>query len=62
MLDRLGNTLRWLQESFAERAKQAFARRDAAEVGSRTAERADAEGHAYGVAEDEVRSAQETNE
>jgi hypothetical protein len=60
LLDRLKGVLEGLRESLSGKAEQAYGERDAAQKGmdKRAADYAEGEGHAYGVAEGEIRDAQ----
>ena len=64
MLDRLKGVLDGLRESLSGKAEQAYTERDAAQKGmdKRSADYAEGEGHAYGVAEGEIRDAQKAAE
>ncbi len=61
MLDGLKKVLEGLRESLSGKAEDAYAERDAAhkEMDERAADYAAGESHAYGVAEGEIRDAQE---
>jgi hypothetical protein len=60
VLDRLKDILEGLRESLSGKADQAYVERDAAQKGmdKRAADYAEGEGHAYGIAEGEIRDAQ----
>lgn len=59
MFDRLTTTLRRLRLTLSGKAEQAYKDRDAASHDSRAEAYSEGEGHAYGVASDEVRDAEE---
>ena len=61
MLDILKRTLARLRETLTGRADQAYKDRDQAGASIREQDYAAGEAHAYGVASDEVREAQEEN-
>jgi hypothetical protein len=58
---RLNETLKRLRASLSRKADDAYTDRDKATTPCE-AKYAEGEGHAYGVAEDEIRQAQEDNE
>lgn len=58
MLDRLATTLRRLRLTLSGKAEQAYKDRDAASDDSRAEAYSEGEGHAYGVASDEIRDAE----
>jgi len=62
MLKPLKQVLDRLRTSFSGRADQAYEDRDAAKGSAEKAAYAEGEGHAYGIASDEVRDAQDENE
>ena len=62
MLDQLRNTLSRLRGSLAQKAEDAYSDRDAADGGSFAEAYAKGEAHAYGVASDEVRTAEKDGE
>lgn len=59
MIDLLRKTLRRLRAGFSKKAEQAYRDRDAARDRSHAQAYAAGEAHAYGVASDEVRDAQD---
>jgi hypothetical protein len=62
MLNRLRTAIKRLRRSLFEKAEAAYDERDAAEDGSKAEAYAAGEAHAYGVAEGEVRKAEELND
>ena len=58
MLDQVRTTLERLRISLSRKAEQAYDDRDAERGNSRAAAYAEGEAHAYGLASDEVREAQ----
>lgn len=62
MLDSAKGTLGRLRKLFAAGSEMAYSDRDAAEGASRDEAYAEGEGHAYGIAEGEVRKAEKAIE
>lgn len=62
MVNRIRITLHRLRSSFSRKAERAYAERDAARGDSQTEAYAQGEGHAYAVAEEEVREAEKEEE